>query len=164
MNKKQIVVATASAIMTIISAVAILNPKETSDIGITEIQKPTPTETPMPAPTPDIKKTELSHRQEVWISALEWCESRGYNEALNPMDRDGTPSFSNFQWKPETLLIFGKKYKLINNTATTDDVPKLLEDYELQREIVRRMIGDKTVNWLQQFPDCVKNKIGHPPK
>ena len=112
--------------------------------------------------TPD--QFELLHRQETWISALEWCESRGKNAALNPKDRDGTPSYSNFQWKPSTILEFAKKYHLIGVSITIDQVPDLLKDYNLQRETIRHMIADPGVNWYQQFPDCIKLKVGLPPK
>lgn len=106
---------------------------------------------------------DLIHRQEVWISSLEWCESRGKNSALNKKDLDGTPSYSNFQWKPSTLLNFGKKYDFITTDKTIKDVPELLKDYELQRSIVRKMINDPQVKLKGQFPGCVK-KLGLPPK
>lgn len=110
------------------------------------------------------EQIELERRQEVWISALEWCESKGKNSALNPKDRDGTPSYSNFQWKPSTLLYYGKMYELIDENKTLTDVPELLKNYELQRNIVRAMIQDPDVKWYIQFPECTKNKIGLPPK
>ena len=112
----------------------------------------------------DSKEEQLIHQQDVWIYALEWCESRGKYDALNPKDLDGTPSYSNFQWKPSTLLHFAKKYHLILDTVTLKSVPDLLENYELQREILRQMIQDDSVVWTKQFPDCVKYKIGYPPK
>ena len=105
---------------------------------------------------------DLNHRQEVWISALEYCESRGKNSAVNEKDLDGTPSYSNFQWKPSTLLSFGKLYGLIEVNKTLKDVPELLKDYELQRNIVRKMINDPGVKLKGQFPGCVK-KLGLPP-
>lgn len=107
---------------------------------------------------------ELIHRQETWISALEWFESRGRNSAVNPQDRDGTPSYSNFQWKPSTFIGYAKKYELIPRDKTTDDFHELVKDYELQREIVRRMINDPDVNFYNEFPDVTRNKIGLPPR
>ena len=107
---------------------------------------------------------DLIHRQEVWISALEWHESKGRNSALNPKDRDGTPSYSNFQWKPSTFINYGKKYGLIPKEKTVADFPELVKDYELQRNIVRNMIKDPDVKWYNEFPDVTKNKIGLPPK
>lgn len=118
-----------------------------------------------------LKKVELTpaqldliHRQETWISALEWHESRGRNSALNPKDRDGTPSYSNFQWKPSTFIWYAKKYKLIPEEKTVADFPELVKNYELQRNIIRHMINDPDVKWYNEFPDVTKNKIGLPPK
>lgn len=118
-------------------------------------------EPPEPQLTP--AQLDLQHRQETWISALEWCESRGKNSALNPEDLDGTPSYSNFQWKPSTLLWYGQQYGLIATSTTLTDIPNLLKDYELQREVIRHMIGDKHVVWSKQFPDCTKRFVGLPP-
>ena len=116
-----------------------------------------------PKPQLTFAELDLQHRQETWISALEWCESRGKNSALNPNDLDGTPSYSNFQWKPTTLLWYGQQYNLIATSTTVADVPSLLKDYELQREIVRHMIKDRHVVWSTQFPDCTKRFVGLPP-
>ena len=137
----------------------------TLSLGVlTHIQAEKPKQEDVPqAPKLTKEQKDLEHRQEVWISALEWCESRGRNDALNKMDRDGTPSYSNFQWKPSTLLFFGKFYGLIATTTQLSDVPKLLQDYELQRNILRSMVKDKNTEWYQQFPDCTKRKIGLPP-
>ena len=131
--------------------------KSTSTVESTE------PETVQEIEKPTAYQIELQHRRETWISALEWCESRGKNDALNPEDRDHTPSYSNFQWKPSTLLGFGKKYGLIATSTTLAEIPELLKDYELQRNTVRHMIDDPEVNWLQQFPDCVRLKVGFPP-
>lgn len=96
----------------------------------------------------------LTHPQEVWVSVLEWCESRGVKTAINPMDRDGTPSYYSFQFKPATFEYYREKYGL----PEAD-----ISDYNTQKEIVRRMIGDPDVQWNQEFPDCVR-KHGLPPK
>lgn len=100
-------------------------------------------------------QTDLQRRQEIWVSALEWCESKGKIQAINPKDRDGTPSFGAFQFKPSTYAYFAKSYGM---ASTTDYM-----NHETQRKIVIRMIDDKSVVWTQQFPDCVKNKVGMPP-
>ena len=121
-----------------------------------------PTAEAKPAPT--LAELDLIHRQETWISSLEWCESRGRNDAVNKVDRDGTPSYSNFQWKPTTLLYYGKMYGLIATSTQVTAVPDLLKDYELQRSVVRAMVKDPGVNFYQQFPDCVKLKVGLPPR
>jgi hypothetical protein len=96
----------------------------------------------------------LNHRQDVWVHALEWCESRGFNNAVNPNDLDGTPSYGAFQFKPSTFDHYLSKYGMASST---------LMNYESQKEIVRKMIGDPDVVWEQEFPNCVKNKIGLPP-
>ena len=96
----------------------------------------------------------LQHRQETWLSALEWCESRGYEKALNPQDLDGTASYGAFQFKPETFAYLTEKYALPEAE---------LMDAEAQRAIVRHMINDPTTNWEQQFPNCVKKYVGRPP-
>lgn len=98
---------------------------------------------------------KLSHRQEVWLNVLEWCESRGNAQAINPEDRDGTPSYGAFQFKPSTLDYYAEMY----GVATTT-----LMDYETQRKVVEKMILHRDeINWNKQFPDCVK-KNGLPPK
>lgn len=130
---------------------------------LADAESPDPTVETTKAVSITKEEADLIHRQETWISALEWCESRGKNSALNKMDRDGTPSYSNFQWKPTTILYFGKMYGLIATTTSLTEVPEILLDYELQRNIVRHMVKDKGVNWYNQFPDCVKLKVGLPP-
>lgn len=117
-----------------------------------------------PAPKPTTEQIDLRHRKETWIGALEWCESRGRNDALNKVDRDGTSSYSNFQWKPTTFIYYGKMYGLIATSTQLTAVPELLKNYELQRDIVRNMVDDPGVNFYQQFPDCVKLKVGLPPR
>lgn len=108
-------------------------------------------------------QTDLERRQELWINALEWCESRGVISAVNPKDRDNTPSYYSFQFKPSTFRMFGEKYEIIPEGKTDTQIMELMKDHDLQRDIVRRMINDKNVNLKTQFPDCIKNKIGMPP-
>lgn len=100
-----------------------------------------------------VKEPELSHPQELWLAALEYCESRGIPSAINPNDLDGTPSYGAFQFKPDTFDAFTDEYNLPERD---------LMDADAQRAIVRKMIRDKSVKWEQQFPGCVK-KIGRPP-
>jgi len=104
---------------------------------------------------------ELSHRQIVWIYALEWCESAGIKQALNPRDRDGTPSYGGFQFKPETFVYYFDKYKLEVPQLRADEISFL--HYDSQKKILERMIFDKDVKWTREFPDCVK-KLGLPPR
>lgn len=100
-------------------------------------------------PTP-----RLNHQQEVWLNVLEWCESRGKPESVNPNDLDGTLSYGAFQFKPSTLDYFAEKYGIATTT---------LMNYDTQRAVVKQMILHRDeINWHQQFPDCVK-KYGLPP-
>lgn len=103
---------------------------------------------------PIVDEPQLSHAQEVWISVLEWCESRGNPNAINEEDLDGTPSFGAFQFKPTTLDYYAELY----GVATTT-----LMDYETQKAVVTQMVLHRDeINWYQQFPWCVK-KFGIPP-
>lgn len=106
-----------------------------------------------------------THQQEVWISALEFCESRGLGEAENPKDKDGTASLWWFQFKPDTFERYGLRYELIKPATSTESLLAVeMKSYELTREIVRRMIGDPMVKWDREFPDCILRKVGFPPK
>jgi hypothetical protein len=115
-------------------------------------------EVPTPQPPP-----ALSHRQEVWLNVLEWCESRGDPTALNPEDRDGTPSYGAFQFKLSTLHHYATLYGVIRDVEK-DEIMNLINDYDIQRKTVAEMIlHQNDINWHQQFPACVK-KFGLPPK
>lgn len=104
----------------------------------------------------------LTHRQEAWAGALEWCESRARNEAINPEDRDGTPSYYNFQFKPDTFQEYAEKYRILG-PETREKTMENLKSYELQRKILENMIKDPDTDWEHQFPACVA-KLGRPPK
>ncbi len=112
------------------------------------------------------KETEdkyLSHQQETWIRALEWCESNGKTSAINPKDLDNTPSYGSFQFKPDTMYEYGIKYGIWSKQMDKEFFKEnLLMNSELQSEIVGQMIFDKRVNFRQQFPACTK-KLGLPP-
>lgn len=95
----------------------------------------------------------LTHEQQAWLGSLEWCESRGNPKAINPKDRDNTPSYGILQFKPTTFALFAKLY----GTGSTTDFMNPTE----QEAIVKQMIL-RGVNWAQQFPDCTK-KLGTPP-
>lgn len=97
-----------------------------------------------------------THQQDVWISVLEWCESKGDNTAINPQDSDGTPSYYAFQFKPHTFKSYGIKYGLLRDDLEPEDYMNLLSIYEYQHEIVTRMVGDSEVDWHQEFPKCVQ--------
>lgn len=114
-----------------------------------------PTATTTPEIIAPVVAPKPSARQEVWIDALEWCESRGNPKAINPKDRDNTPSFGILQFKPDTFAYYAEKLNL-------GDV--LLMDPVAQHQIVEYMVMSTTTDWMQQFPDCVENHIGYPPK
>lgn len=109
-----------------------------------------------------IEETDLQHRRETWLSALEWCESHGVKTAINKMDKDGTPSFFSFQFKPSTFKYYSVKYKLLSPDLEYEDYFNWMSDYDMTREVVRRMIDDPKVQWNMEFPDCVK-RLGYPP-
>lgn len=104
--------------------------------------------------------TDLQRRQEMWLDALEWCESRGVETAVNKMDRDGTPSYGSLQFKPSTFTYFSERYGLPTTTSYMDP--------SQQRQIVRFMINDPKITDAQlrnqQFPDCIQRKVGLPPR
>lgn len=104
----------------------------------------------------------LTHAQEIWISALEWCESHGKPEAVNPNDNDGTPSYYSYQFKPGTFRSMGELYGVIPKGHTQEEIMSLMKDTKLQRQIVRDMIKDKSLDIGTQFPGCVR-KLGYPP-
>ena len=97
---------------------------------------------------------KLSHRQEIWKAALEWCESNGDIDAINENDLDGTPSYGAFQFKPSTLNYYAKKYGVATTTVM---------DYEVQSAVIDQMILHRNeIKWRNEFPWCVK-KLGLPP-
>lgn len=104
-----------------------------------------------------------TYAQEVWINALEWCESGGNPEAINPSDSDGTPSYYSFQFKSSTFRGLGEKYGVIDKGLSYDVLMTKIKETDLQRAIVRYMIKDKDIRIQSQFPGCVR-KIGFPPQ
>lgn len=102
---------------------------------------------------PIVPKVESNTPTDTWLKKLAKCESGGNWKALNPIDRDGTPSKGKFQFKDNTFNFFSKAYGIATTSIWNGDE---------QEKIVRKMILDKSVNFKQQFPDCVR-KIGLPP-
>lgn len=94
----------------------------------------------------------LSHPQRAWLGALEWCESKGRPQAINPKDRDNTPSYGILQFKPSTLTYFGKMYGIAGDIMNPDT----------QEAIVEQMILQGGIDWHQQFPVC-SGILGKPP-
>jgi hypothetical protein len=78
---------------------------------------------------------------------------------------DGTPSYSSFQWKPSTFKYYAVKYNLLKgeDVDTDEEVMENMFNRDIQISIITEMIGDKSIKWNIQFPDCTKNKIGIPP-
>ncbi len=98
----------------------------------------------------------LTHRQQIWLDALEWCESGGNPKAYNPKDRDNTPSYGLLQFKPSTFYYFEQRYELGSSTDYTDSA--------MQEAITAEMIAHSgSVDFHRQFPDCVK-RLGLPPQ
>lgn len=122
-------------------------------------------------------KPTLTHRQFVWSYAMEWCESNGRKSAVNEIDRDGTPSYGGYQFKPSTLWYYGKMYEVVeppndeelgwivqlpDGSLTSEQEAYM--NYDLQRAVFEQMIlhADE-IDWYTQFPDCVR-RYGTPPK
>jgi len=98
------------------------------------------------------KEVLQTEAREAWLVLLIECESSGNPNAINEIDRDGTPSYGLLQFKPSTFEMFSKAY----------GVEGELMDPEAQKRIVRKMMDDPSVRWETQFPDCVR-KRGQPP-
>jgi hypothetical protein len=110
---------------------------------------------------------QLTAKQLLWKAQLELCESGGNPKAVNPMDKDGTKSYYSFQFKPGTFSGYAIQYKLLPNDLEYEDYFNWMADYDLQSEIITRMIGDKKIPdvvWNKTlFPDCT-NRYGTPPR
>jgi len=143
MTKKQKRVLLGIAIIIALTAVSMTFRAETISYTalIAEAEEPNPT---------------LSHAQVVWKYALEYCESRGNPDAINPNDLDQTPSYGRWQFKPSTLDYFSVKYEVATSTSVMDG--------DWQERVIDQMILHRNdINWHQQFPWCVK-KLGTPPR
>lgn len=112
---------------------------------------------------PPARGLDLTEEQEAWIDRLRHCESRGDDSAVNEVDRDGTSSYYAYQFKPGTFRAFGEAYGVLPRGLTRAELMEALKRTDLQRAIVEHMIGDPSVRWGQQFPDCVRIHIGMPP-
>ncbi len=106
-----------------------------------------------PVATTTVVARETS--QDEWIDSLAVCESGNYAYAINPKDSDGTPSYGMFQFKTGTYLWLLGKYEIQSAPIFSSTT---------QRAIVKRMINDPDIKIANQFPDCIKNHIGLPPK
>lgn len=149
------------AIILAIAAIALLTFGWAQREGTEEnIPAPEPTVVTTATTTEEAPKKKAPATQPVlatdratWLTDLIQCESNGRPEAVNPKDRDGTPSYGLLQFKPSTFEMFSKAYKIEGE----------LMDPEAQKAIVIRMMDDKSVVWENQFPACVR-KLGRPPQ
>jgi hypothetical protein len=84
------------------------------------------------------------------------CESRGNPNALNKIDRDGTPSYGLLQFKPSTFHAVLKQY--IDPTITEEQSFAKIYDGDLQIKAFIAWFGDgRPISWWQQqFPACSK--------
>lgn len=110
-----------------------------------------------------VKYNQFILARDAWIQRLRMCESSGIDEKINPKDTDGTPSYYAFQFKPSTFRMYAIRYKLISKFTPNSEIMKMIRSYEIQKEIVEKMIEDPKVKWRNEFPACVK-KLGYPPK
>lgn len=120
-------------------------------------------------PEPEVVLPVLSHAQEVWMHALEWCESSGNPNAVNAVDLDGTPSYGAFQFKPSTLEAYAKRYDIewpMLERPGGEPVPmaSIVMSRDFQIEVITEMVlhADE-IPWHREFPWCIK-KIGLPPQ
>ena len=91
------------------------------------------------------------------VYEMENCESGGNPSATNPMDKDGTPSYGLLQFKPDTLIHYVEKYKIMNtNSWEKVDAINWAYDGALVESIFRKMLYDKDVVWTNEFPACYK--------
>lgn len=105
----------------------------------------------------DVKTDPKLIVENLVVSEMENCES-GYNpSATNPMDKDGTPSYGLLQFKPDTLIHYVEKYKMMNTDGWEKiDAINWAYDGELVESIFRKMLYDKDVVWTNEFPACYK--------
>lgn len=153
------VISIASITATVVTVLGI--PMRVHDFILPDVSRENPATT-----TPSVEREtpapERDHRLETWLSALEWCESQGKGDAINPNDLDGTPSYFWYQFKPGTFLGYGVQYGLLAYTTPLEGIiDREMQDYELTRDIVRHMAQDHAVDLWGQFPGCMA-KIGAP--
>lgn len=105
---------------------------------------------------------QLPPNIEAKVVALGQCESHGDPAAVNPIDRDGTPSNGKYQFKRGTWRAYVLKYKLWGSDQwePADFENTLFSGYH-QDYVVRLMFTDPQVNLQWEFPACSK-KLGLP--
>lgn len=95
-----------------------------------------------------IPKEEPTHKQSLYLAMLEWCESGGNPNALNPQD-GGSRSVGSFQFKDKTFSLYSQKYAL---GYTKEDI----YDHDKQKALVHLMLKDGLED---QWKNC-HTKIG----
>ena len=106
----------------------------------------------------DSEKVEQARISRI-LADLRQCESGGNDEAINPEDLDGTPSFSRYQFKPSTLYEWGMRYKILPIDLEKAEIMNIIMDGELQEKVLVEAIreyGKSSKFWLSQFPGCSK--------
>lgn len=100
-----------------------------------------------------------THRQQVYLQALQFCESSGRVD-IKILDSNHKYSYGGLMFQMSTFLSQGKKYGLINDSTGPTEGEKLIYDIELQEAIAHRMLLDGGErNWYV----CTK-KLGSYPK
>ena len=101
------------------------------------------------------EEQKLQHKQDLWISALELCESSG-NPDVVVLDINNEYSYGAFQFQKNTFYQYGMKYGLLEKDFPLEETANIITDYSLQRKIAERMLEDGLANhWF----NC-KTKIG----
>lgn len=90
----------------------------------------------------------ILHRQSIYLSLLEWCESGGHTN-LKILDSNNKYSYGGLMFQMDTFLTYGKKYKILSESTTVGEAEKKIYDIDIQREIAHRMLLDGLYgNWL----------------
>lgn len=99
----------------------------------------------------------LAQEVEQKIDRLAICESGGKASAINPVDRDGTPSNGKYQFKRDTWKLYVKRYGLWEwQTWSEEKWEETLFSGFHQDVVVRLMFVDSAVNLQNEFPACSK--------
>lgn len=85
------------------------------------------------------------------------CESSNNPNAINPCDKDFTPSYGCLQFKPNTLKGYAKKYNLADTSQWSyEDAINWTFDCEFETKIFLIMLDDEKVDFTNEFPDCFR--------
>ena len=105
---------------------------------------------------PLIPENQVSTTTTAILRDLRACESQGRDSAINPKDRDLTPSWGRYQFKPSTLYGWGKQYGTITDMEPAE-IMNVIMDGDLQERTLIEVLKDHQKDkrwWNQQFPDC----------